>query len=536
MANDYKYITDLASGGLNSKDDPRDLADNESPELLNMDIGSKGRAISRTGYEKWGTAISGQTGGFRGLLPYYRTYGANSGDYLLSFHSNGNGYKSTNTTPTPASIDTYGTDSGSVRGIVFNNTAIIGNGLAANSIQAWSGSGNLAALAGSPPDGKIFGVINHSLLIVGTGTRTIYWCDIDDETDWSTGIASNTVCQTKDGGDVRALLSANDQPMALAEFSKHMMDITFDSSDLLVRYAFKEKVDSSGGCCATGSAVSMVNSSGEAVFYLSAREGYQSYGSLENFSNARTPSEIGYKIKPTTDRINYSAHDVINSEVWEKKYICLAPFNNATKNNYGFVYNTEYGGWTVYTYPFADLKRFRDSFGRDQLILASNGDPQLFKANKSFSDDGFGYERVYRSKTHDYGGRVRFDWVDFEGSKVLGKDIEISVYIDGRVEKRKVTDDNLIVGTGGGYVADNWVGDNYVGGAAGNLGTPMYRWRGRFKIQNYAEGQQIYWRSYNNSDGGGYAMQGYGIKIKPVSNEIARNTQTGEGGYLSPIV
>jgi len=164
-AKDYFPVTDIGSGGVNSIDDPRELAENESPEITNMDIARKGRVISRTGYEKWGTA-SGVTTGFRGMLRYYRTFGANNGDYLLSFNSNGNGYVSSVGTPTPASIGAYGTDSGSVRGIVFDNQAIFGNGLSANTIQNWEGTGSSANLGGTPPDAKIFGIVNNSLLAV----------------------------------------------------------------------------------------------------------------------------------------------------------------------------------------------------------------------------------------------------------------------------------------------------------------------------------------------------------------------------------
>jgi len=533
---DYFFVGDPGSGGVNSKDDPRDLATNESPFILNMDIYRKGRVISRTGYEKWGDAISGATSGFRGLLRYYRSFGANSGDYLLSFHSNGNGYKSTNTTKTPASISTYGTDSGSVRGINFNNTAVIGNGLAANTLQKWEGTGNLGNLGGTPPDGKVFGSINHSLLVAGTGSRTLYWSDIDDPEAWAAGIASNTVVQAKDGGEVRSILEANDQPMVLAEFSKHMADMTFDSSDLLVRFAFKEKIDSSGGCVATGSVQNLVNSFGETPVYLSATGGFQAYGALENFSDKRSPAELSFKIEPTVKRINYNSNDVINSEVWQKKYICLVPFESAIKNNYAFVYAQEFGAWTIYNgMGFADIARFRDDFQQDQLIMASSGDPQLYKANNSFSDDGVGYSRIYQSKTWDFGNRVRQQWIDFTGSKVIGKDVYIDVWVDGRqLPRKKVTDNHFVEATSGGYVADNWVGDHYAGGALGELGPNMFLWRGRYPITN-TEGQQVYFKIHNNSEGGGFSLHTYGIKIDLVGSDVAKNVRTGSGGYLEPV-
>ena len=196
MAEDKTYITitDVASGGVNTKDDPRELATNESPFILNMDIIQKGRVVSRTGYELWGQIGGGATGGYRGMLTFYRTFGTDSGDYLLSFHSNGNAYKSTNTTPTPATLGAYGTDSGSVRGIVFDNLAVFGNGLAANSVKKYDGTSQ-ANLGGTPQDSKIFGIIGKMLVLAAyAAPKTMYWSDTMDPEQYGSGSAGNAKC------------------------------------------------------------------------------------------------------------------------------------------------------------------------------------------------------------------------------------------------------------------------------------------------------------------------------------------------------
>ena len=396
MAQDYFLVQDVGSGGVNTKDDPREIKENESPYILNMDIKNKGRVISRTGYELWGTIV-GATGGFRGLLPYYRTYGADSGEYLLSFHSDGNAYYNSNAGGAPTSISAYGTDSGSVRGTVFNNLAIFGNGLAANTIKKWAGTGNCGNLGGTPPDTKIFGQVMNSVLGVDTATpTTVQWCDINDPEDWAAGgAAGNTTVGLGDGQDITWIGTVGDQPIIFKERSKWRFEIHNDATtDYFVRFYLKEKKDLSGGCIATGSVIPMVNGQGEVLYYLS-ENGFQSYGAIENFSASRNPAELSFKIKPTVKRINFQYADKINVEEWNDTVRWLVPYEHSQTNDTAFVFSTEFGAWTLYNgMNFADIKKFHDSNGRDMLIGASANEGKLFKFNNSFSDNGFGYERI----------------------------------------------------------------------------------------------------------------------------------------------
>lgn len=521
MAKDYFWVSDPASGGVNTKDDPRELRDNESPYILNMDIKNKGRVVCRTGYELWGE-VAGVTDGGRGLLPYNRTYGSNAGEYLLSFFGDGKAYYSTAAAPTPVEISSFGTDSGSVRGIVFNNLAIYGNGLAANTPQKWAGTGASSSLGGTPPDAKVWGQINHALMAASTDApTTLKWSDIDNPDAWASGIASNSTVGLGDGSDITWIGSCNDTPIAFKERAKYPVEITFSTSDVLVRFSFKEKKDSSGGCVATGSVQNVATPNGESIYYL-AEDGFQAYGVVPNVASVNNPTSLSYKINPTARRINFAYVDKINSEKWDDKYICLVPFEASQSNDYGFVYSMEFQAWTIYNgMNFADIKRFRDSNAREMLIAQSANEAKLYKFNNNFSDNGFGYERSFTSKTFSFGNRVKWEWLDLVGSKTIGSIIYVQINVDGRTELYKIDDDNLTKGAGGGYIGDNWLGDSYAGGGFPGDAVPMFDFRARVAIKTIQYGSEFKFKIYNSLDGEGFSLRGYGYKVQGLNDAVA---------------
>jgi len=531
MAKDNSiYITDMASQGVNTRDDPREIASNQSPYIENMDIVQKGRVLCRTGYEEWGD--TGSTGGMRGLLRYKKPYGTNSGDYMLSFGSDGKVYSSTASSPTPSDLGSYGSGTDNpMRGIVYDNIAIFGNGESGNAVKKWDAS-TLADLGGSPPNANVFGTINNCLAVVDPVTPgLLYWSDVGDPENWSGGIASNTSVGPADTGQkVTVITEANDQATVFKEESKFPAEVIFDNVDILARIAFKEKVDSSGGCIAPGSVKSIPNSLGEMIHYLS-KKGFQGYGAIENFSGQRNPAELSSDINSAVKTVNFNSADVINSEFTDDRYICIVPFGSATQNTNAFIRHIDFGAWTIYSgMNFADISNFTDTDGSDIIIAASNAEPKLFKFNNEFNDDGFGYNREYLSKIWTYSQPVRWDWIDFEGVKTVGSTIYINIVIDDKVKRFKVTDKNLTKGIGGGYLGSNWTGKAYTGGGAFGTSTPLLPWRGRAKLG--IEGIEIQFSMFNSNADEGWGAKSYRIMPQSLNNDVAKNPRTQNLAYL----
>jgi len=517
----YIVVNDVASGGVNTRDEPIQLEPNESPYILNMDIDKRGRVITRFGFEEW-ASISGITGGFRGVLPYYRTYGTDSGDYLLTFHSDGNAYFSTNTTPTPSSISAYGaTTTEEVRGIVFDNKAIFSN--KSDVPKKWEGTGNLADLGGTPGLGDIWAVHNRFLLLSGrkSAPSTIYNSEIDDAETWSGGVSGNIPISLGDGQNVEYVDSHTDACTVFKEKSKLGLAETFDDSNVMVNFAQKEIVDRSGGCVATGSAQPALNQ----TYYLSGN-GFQSYGAGQNYPDKRMTESLSFKLKSVVGRINYAQYSKITSIYANDIYKCATPLNSSTTNNFMFVYNELYGAWTLYDgINTAGMAIFRDANRIDQEYFVSNSEPKIFKRNKTFSDDGFGYTRIYRSKTWRLGLKTHWRYIDLYGSKVKGKDVKLRVNVDSIYDKElKITDSNLMrSATGSGYIGDNYSGDNYVGGGTGGDGdVPMYKWHYRYDFGSDVNvGRDMFFELRNQEDGAGWSFESYGIAFEPLNENVA---------------
>lgn len=115
-----------ASGGINDRDDPREIADNEATIERNVLVGRRGSAKKRTGYDR--VTTNGTAGYPRGMMKYIRT-GYKNQKFLLIFQ-NGKVFTLDSTWLGWVEAGTYGADQeATVRGEVFGNQAVFGNGV-----------------------------------------------------------------------------------------------------------------------------------------------------------------------------------------------------------------------------------------------------------------------------------------------------------------------------------------------------------------------------------------------------------------------
>jgi len=231
MARTFKpiVISDF-SGGLNTKDAPHLIGDNESAILQNFEISGKGRLKKRFGFDKVSTGGS-TTKGVRGLLAF-QSIGANPEKFLLIFNDS-KLFTVSDTDTTWIDHGTYGTDDGErVNGTVYKNLGIFGNGNDANNVKKFADveeqsdttGGNTDTIATAisevATEKKTFTAITSGFFITsieieisakGTGDWTVTVHDSSDVV-----IASDTI------------LAAN---MASSGFQKFNMNFTAGSED-----------------------------------------------------------------------------------------------------------------------------------------------------------------------------------------------------------------------------------------------------------------------------------------------------------------
>ncbi len=91
MASNIKVVrTDSFIGGLNLRADPFQLADNESPDLLNVNVDPRGGFSMRGGFERWNTAAVGAIGA--GLATPRSMYAWNAATPQILLGTNGTIY------------------------------------------------------------------------------------------------------------------------------------------------------------------------------------------------------------------------------------------------------------------------------------------------------------------------------------------------------------------------------------------------------------------------------------------------------------
>lgn len=502
--------------GLNTIDDPISLDPAESPYIVNMDITRTAAMQTRFGFELVSTLpVAGAT---RGMLPYYRTYGGTEGDYLIIFHSDGNAYYITNANTTPTLIGSYGIDDDTVRGTVFNNLAIFGNGNVANSVKKWDAT-TLSNLGGTPPAADVFGVFGKRLFCNDTASPSnISYSDVDDP---DTGLGTNFInVDVGTGSDVTALIANNDFLQVFKDNAIHGINFSFDSNYNMTVPQQQQIIQRGGGCYATGSAIPVYGY----TYYLS-NKGFESYGPSSDRVVADKPMPLSLKIDPTAQNINFLYRSDINAVFYNSKYMCSVPFANSSVNDYIFVYNENikrrfgFDNWVIYTgVPALAFAIFRDANKKDVLYFVSHSEEKLYKFNNSFSDNGFGYDRIWKSKTFQFGERTVWKYLDIEGSITQNTTIYVDINTDGVQvsgsdgNQLHIDSSNLTLSaTGEGYIGDNYIGDSYVGGGmAGNDTTPMYKFKKRIYFPDTVNyGYNMWFQLRNQVVGQGWKISRY---------------------------
>lgn len=440
----------------------------------------------------------------------------NRGDYLLTFFK-GTAYSLTNANTTPASIGAFaatpylGTDYGQVRGVVHNNFAIFNDGHPGNQGKTWDATtlGNLASGSIWP---QYFGKWNNRLWATGPASPST--TNYSDTATTDTNLTSNFInLSINDGTTITALVDAIDKLHVLKENSIQGVTFNDDPSSSNITIPKETPIISpQGGAYAPGSAVTVYN-----YIYFLSKTGFQNYGNLLQGVQANQPLPMSQIIDNTIAQINYLFKNEVSATYYQQRYLCAVPLGASTINNTILVYSEavkkryQVDNWVAYTgIPIRQFAIFRDANKRDQLYFASALEPVIYKFNTSFSDNGFGYDRIWRSKTFQFGQRTHYYYVDIEGSKTINSTLYVDIVTDGQeVNNLQITDANFVsAAVGGGYIGENYLGDSYTGeGYYSSETVPLYRFRKRIRFPiSVNEGYGMYFQIRNNANNEGWNM------------------------------
>lgn len=216
----------------------------------------------------------------------------------------------------------------------FGAKMILANGQ--DKLQAWAlnSSTNFADLAASAPIAKFVTVVRDFVVAANDGTDTskVYWSDLNDETDWTPGSASQADNQIlPDGGDITGLAGGE---YGLVFLERAIYRMSYAGSPFFFQF---DAISRSLGCISNGSIAQYGNLTyflADDGFYVCDGQSTKNIGTEKVnrwfFSNA-IPGEIPTGMSATVDPINKLV-------IWK--------FNNTFGGKYLLMFSIDLNKWS----------------------------------------------------------------------------------------------------------------------------------------------------------------------------------------------
>ena len=211
---------------------------------------------------------------------------------------------------------------------------ILANGQ--DKLQAWTlnSSTNFANLAAAAPIAKFVTVVRDFVVAANDGTDTskVYWSDINDETDWTPGAASQSDTQIlPDGGDITGLAGGE---YGLVFLERAIYRMSYAGSPFFFQF---DAISRSLGCISNGSIAQYGNLTyflADDGFYVCDGQSTKNIGTEKVnrwfFDNA-IPNEIQTGMSATVDPVNKLV-------IWK--------FNNTFGGKFLLMYSIDLNKWS----------------------------------------------------------------------------------------------------------------------------------------------------------------------------------------------
>ncbi|KIL38300.1 hypothetical protein SD70_27175 [Gordoniibacillus kamchatkensis] len=167
--------------GLNNKYSNEEIADNESPDLLNVDFDVRGAIIKRKGFtlaKNFGTAQ------INSIIPFYKTDGTRV--FIVAFGTSLVQYDPVAQTTTTITTTLHGNGLRFTGAIdTVHNVLYLVNGDTTDGLMSWDGTTFTKAIAGAP-NGKYIEFYKNRMYICGdpANPNRLYMSDLGTPTSW----------------------------------------------------------------------------------------------------------------------------------------------------------------------------------------------------------------------------------------------------------------------------------------------------------------------------------------------------------------
>ncbi len=386
----YSYFKN--DGGLNNAFSPIVIEDNEASDLQNVVFTISGSFKKRSGFEavnednvgntcgikyiKFSTGTRFLVGVFDNDRIYKMDYGASGPDGTwdditgdISFNAGVN------------NLSTFA---------VGEDTLIIEDGIDSTAPYIWTN--NAAAvlpLGGGSPKATVVAFHKNMAFAAGNedATSTLYFSDLGDITNWTTGLSGNVGVETNDGSIIRALVPGFDALYIFKDYSIFRLTGTDKDSFQLQKMV-------SGVGVTSPQAVSLI---GNQFFFTTGQ------GAVYLYDGAIGLKKISSKIAGTlkTD-LSYSRYAYVSSLTYDDDYYVSVSTSGSSTNDLVLMFDTFSLSWTNFKGMNINAMTVADDgAGRDKIFFGDYSGT-VCKYPQGNNDNNVAIDAYYITKQFNY--------------------------------------------------------------------------------------------------------------------------------------
>lgn len=370
------------SGGWNPKWslNATQLADNQSPFLLNTDYTSRFAFTKRRGFARLGDETLG-TGGIKSLYTFRKTDGT---EILIRTES------------TTVKSLTAGIWTNRQTGLtadqkfdfeVYKNKVYWGNGV--DNFTEWDGAGAVVTYGGNPK-GNIFASAFLRLWVAGVSgdLAQLHYSAVDDFANFAGGGAGTTSFQYAIKNLIGFFDREGNEVLQVILLNGDLYHVGFDSSGTL----YKRRVRRNVGSINSRAAAQVEDGN----FVLDIFRQVRSVGYQEYLADIRSPSKSVF-IDSYLAQLDFT--DACSAYI-NKNFILAAKEPGASSNNTAVLYDENYSSWRLYQgFGANDFAIYQE-----KLTYASSSDLNVYQFDSTkYSDDGIVINSEFQTKDWDFG-------------------------------------------------------------------------------------------------------------------------------------
>lgn len=397
----YEYFSN--SGGLNDAFSSIVLDDKEATDLQNVVFTTSGSFKTRDGFDELNASTLGASVITTGLKYYRPTSGARTivgvfSDDKIRKMDYAAGGAPDGTWDDITGVLSFNVGQNDLASFAIGeDILIIEDGLNSTAPYQWTGSGNASALGGSPPNATMVAYHKRMAFAAGNDTNpsTLYFSDVGDIENWTTGLSGNVSIETNDGSILRAIVPGFDALYIFKDYS--IWRLSGEDKDTFVL----QRMISDIGTLSPNS-IALI---GSEVFFMSGQ------GDIYVYDGATGLRIISVKIEGSIDAANFSRFQYVSSAIFDSDYYLTYSLAGSGTHNSILVYDTFNQSWSKFNGINANAMAIADDGVGEEMLIFGDYGGFVYNYPEGTNDAGTAINAYYLTKQYRFPESTPFkDW------------------------------------------------------------------------------------------------------------------------------